>query len=64
MMFDERNNKKIPFFISMAIVENIVLPIPIYLVYLVPLYVDVTGNITANNCEVCSEINIFAPWLP
>jgi hypothetical protein len=29
------------------------------LAYLVPLDVDVTGNITANICEVWSEFNIF-----
>jgi hypothetical protein len=28
-----------------------------YLAYLVPLYVDVTGNITAKLCEVWSEFN-------
>jgi hypothetical protein len=36
-----------------------VLPIPIFLAYLVPLDVDVTGNITAKICEVWSEFNIF-----
>jgi hypothetical protein len=36
-----------------------VLPIPICLAYLVPLDVDVTGNITAKICEVWSEFNIF-----
>jgi hypothetical protein len=30
-----------------------------YLAYLVPLYVHVTGNITAKLCEVWSEFNIF-----
>jgi hypothetical protein len=29
------------------------------LAYLVPLDVDVTGNITAKLCEVWSEFNIF-----
>jgi hypothetical protein len=29
------------------------------LAYLVPLDVDVTGNITAKICEVWSEFNIF-----
>jgi hypothetical protein len=41
-----------------------VLPIPIFMAYLVALDVDVTGNITAKICEVWSEFNIFAPWLP
>jgi hypothetical protein len=30
----------------------------------VPLYVDVTGNITAKICEVWSEFKFFASWLP
>jgi hypothetical protein len=33
--------------------------IPILLAYLVPLDVDVTGNITPKLCEVWSEVNIF-----
>jgi hypothetical protein len=59
MKFDERNKKKSPLFISMATAAKFVLPIPICLAYLVPLDVDVTGNITANICEVWSEFNIF-----
>jgi hypothetical protein len=63
MKFDERNLKKIkippPFFISMATAAKFVLPIPIFLAYLVPLDVDVTGNIAAKICEVWNEINIF-----
>jgi hypothetical protein len=62
MKFDERNQKflKIPlFFISMATVAKFVLPIPIFLAYLVPLDMDVTGNITAKLCEAWSEFNIF-----
>jgi hypothetical protein len=47
------------FFISMATAAKFVLPIPIFLAYLVPLDVDVTGNITAKICEVWSEFNIF-----
>jgi hypothetical protein len=43
----------------MATVAKFVLPIPIFLVYLVPLDVDVTGNITAKLCEIWSEFNIF-----
>ena len=43
----------------MATTAKFVLPIPIFLAYLVPLDVDVTGNITAKICEVWSEINIF-----
>jgi hypothetical protein len=48
-----------PFFISMATAAKFVLLIPICLAYLVPLDVDVTGNITAKLSEVWSEFNIF-----
>jgi hypothetical protein len=47
------------FFISMATAAMFVLPIPICLAYLIPLDVDVTGNITAKICEIWSEFNIF-----
>ena len=47
------------FFISMATAAMFVLPIPIFLAYLIPLDVDVTGNITSKICEVWSEFNIF-----
>jgi hypothetical protein len=43
----------------MAAAAKFVLPIPIFLAYLVPLDVDVTGNITAKICEVWTEFNIF-----
>ena len=43
----------------MATAAKFVLLIPIFLAYLVPLDVVVTGNITAKICEVCSEFNIF-----
>ena len=43
----------------MATAAKFVLPIPIFLAYLVTLDVDVTGNITAKFCEVSSEFNIF-----
>ena len=44
----------------MATAAKFVLPIPIFfLAYLVPLHVDVTGNITAKICEVWSEFKIF-----
>jgi hypothetical protein len=56
MKFDERNQF---FFISMATAAKFVLPTPIFLAYLVPLDVDVTGNITAKRSEVWSEFNIF-----
>jgi hypothetical protein len=62
MKFDERNKKKFkipPLFISMATAAKFILPIPIFLAYLVPLDVDVTGNITAKLCEVWSEFNIW-----
>ena len=47
------------FLISMATAAKFVLPIPIFLVHLVPLDVDVTRNITAKLCELWSELNIF-----
>jgi hypothetical protein len=50
---------KSPFFISMATAAKFILPIPIFLAYLVPLDVDVTGHITAKICEVWSEFNIL-----
>ena len=43
----------------MATAAKFVLPIPIFVAYLVPLDVDVRGNITAKLCEVWSEFNIF-----
>jgi hypothetical protein len=43
----------------MATATKFVLRIPIFLAYLVPLDVDVTGNITAKLCEVWSEFNII-----
>jgi hypothetical protein len=52
------------FFISMATAAKFVLPIAIFLAYLIQLDVDVTGNIIAKLCEVGSEFNIFAAWLP
>ena len=48
----------------MATVAKFDLLIAIYLAYLIQLDVDVTGNINAKLCEVGSEFNIFAPWLP
>jgi hypothetical protein len=47
------------FFISMGTAAKLVLLIPIFLAYLVPLDVHVTGNITAKLSEVRSEFNIF-----
>ena len=67
MKFDERNQRffKIPpFFISMATATKFVLLIPIFMAYLVPLDVDVTGNIIAKLCEVWSEAKKIALWLP
>ena len=65
MKFDERNKKniKIPLFISMATVANVVLLIPIFLAYLVPLDVVVTGNITAKFVKFGVNLTFFAPWL-
>jgi hypothetical protein len=42
----------------MATAAKFVLLIPIIFTYLIPLDVDVTGNITANICEAWSEFNI------
>ena len=59
MKFDERNQfffKIPPFLIFMATAAKFVLPIPIFLAYLVPLDMDVTGNITAKLSEVWSEL--------
>ena len=39
----------------MATVAKFVLPIPNCLAYLIPLDVDVTGNITSKLCEAWSE---------
>jgi hypothetical protein len=54
-----QNVFKSPFFVSMATAAKFVLSTPIFLAYLVPLDVDVTGNITAKRSEVWSEFNIF-----
>ena len=43
----------------MATAAKFVLPIPIILTYLVPLDVDVTGNIIEKLGEVWSEFNIL-----
>jgi hypothetical protein len=62
MKFDERNQNFLkipPFFISMATAAKFILPIPIFLAYLVPIDVDMAGNITAKLCEAWSEFNIF-----
>ena len=61
MKFNERNKNKFnpPILISMATAAKFALPIPICLAYLVPLDVDVTGNITAKLCEVWSELKFF-----
>ena len=47
----------------MATAAKFALPILIFLAYLVPLDVDVTGNITATICEVWSEFNIFCTFI-
>ena len=65
MKFDERDQHfflNLPLFlISMATAAKFILPIPIFLAYLVPLEVDVTGNITVKLCEVWRKFNIF--WI-
>jgi len=47
----------------MAAAAKFVLPILIFLAYLVPLDVHVTLNITAKICEVWTEFNIFCTLL-
>ena len=48
----------------MATAAKFVLSILIFLAYLVPLDVEVTGNIIAKICEVGVNLKFFAPWLP
>ncbi|NYT28770.1 MAG: hypothetical protein H0A76_13550 [Candidatus Thiodubiliella endoseptemdiera] len=48
----------------MATAAKFVLPIPIFLAYLIPLDVDVTGNITAKLVKLEVNLTFFAPWLP
>ena len=43
----------------MATAAKFVLSNPIFLAYVVPLDVDVTGNLSAKLCEVWSEFNMF-----
>jgi hypothetical protein len=47
----------------MATAAKFVLPIPIFLAYLIPLDVDVSGNITAKK-KFGVNLSFFAPWLP
>jgi hypothetical protein len=48
----------------MAAAAKFAQPIPIFLAYLVPLDVDVTGNITAKFVKFGVNLTFFAPWLP
>ena len=48
----------------MATAAKFVLLIPIFLAYLVPLDVDVTGNITAKFVKFGVNLTFFAPWTP
>ena len=62
MKFDERNKKKLKsplFYFPWQLRQSLSYQFRFFLAYLVPLDVDVTGNITAKNCEVWSEFNIF-----
>jgi hypothetical protein len=57
MKFDERNIKKIkisPFLFPWQLRQSLSYRFRNLLAYLVPLDVDVTGNITAKLCEVWS----------
>ena len=47
----------------MATAAMFVLPNPTFLAYLVPLDVDVTGNITAQILKFGVILKCFAPWL-
>jgi hypothetical protein len=46
----------------MATAAKFDLTVPIFLGYLVPLEVDVTGNITANFVKFGVNLAFFAPW--
>jgi hypothetical protein len=48
----------------MATAAKFVLRIPIFWDYLVPLDMDVTGNITAKFVKFGVNLTFFAPWLP
>ena len=66
MKFDERKKKyfKIPLFLfPWQLRQSLSYRFRFVLAYLVPLDVDVTGNITATICKAWSE-SFFAPWLP
>ena len=54
-MKEIKKNLNPPFFYFLATAAKFLLPIPNFLAYLVPVDVDVTGNITAKLYEVCSE---------
>jgi hypothetical protein len=68
MKFDERNQKlkknSLLFFISMPTAAKFVLPILIFLAFLVPSDVDVTGNIAANFVKFSVNLTFLAPWCP
>jgi hypothetical protein len=62
MKFDERNQKILeipPFSFPWQLRQSLSYRFRFFLVYLVPLDVEVTGNITAQICEVWSAFNIF-----
>ena len=62
MKFDERNQNFLkihPFLFPWQLRQSLSYRFRFFWAYLVPLYVDVTGNITAKLCEVQSEFNIF-----
>ena len=67
MKFNERNpQKKLnpPFLFPWQLRQSLSYRFRFFLAYLVPLDVDVTGNITAKPREVWSELKKIAPWLP
>jgi hypothetical protein len=64
MKFDEFFFKSPLFLFPWQLRQSLSNRLRFILAYLIQLDVDVTGNITAKLCEVGSEFNIFAPWLP
>ena len=58
MKFDKRNKEKKKKLLPWQLRQSLSYRFH-FLAYLVPLDVDVTGNIIAKICEVWSEFNIF-----
>jgi hypothetical protein len=56
--------KKSPIFISRATAAKFVLPIPIYLAYLVRVDVDGQETLLQTCVQFGVNLTFFAPWLP